>query len=71
LLSIVPFNRWFHLLWSNLMPSIHSTSGAVEHLFIPEPGTSPGGAGWVLGTALDLKQRCTVLACFRADRLTD
>ena len=44
------------------MPSMHSTSGAVEHLFIPEPGTSPGGAGWVLGTALDLKQLCTVLA---------
>jgi len=42
-----------------------------EHLFIPEPGTAPGGAGWVLGTALDLKQRCTVLACFRADRLSD
>lgn len=42
-----------------------------EHLFIPEPGTAPGAAGWVLGTALDLKQRCTVLACFRSDRLAD
>jgi carotenoid cleavage dioxygenase len=42
-----------------------------EHLFIPEPGTAPGGAGWVLGTALDLKQRRTVLTCFRADRLAN
>lgn len=42
-----------------------------EHLFIPEPGSAPGGAGWVLGTALDLTRRRTVLACFRADRLGD
>jgi all-trans-8'-apo-beta-carotenal 15,15'-oxygenase len=44
---------------------------AEEHLFVPEPGSAPGGSGWVLGTALDLKRRRTLLSCFRAGRLGD
>lgn len=42
---------------------------AEEHLFIPEPGTAPGGPGWVLGTALDLRRGRTLLSCFDAARL--
>jgi carotenoid cleavage dioxygenase-like enzyme len=38
-----------------------------EHVFVPDGS----GAGWVLGTALDLSRRCTVLSCFAADRLAD
>jgi len=38
---------------------------AEEHIYIPD-GSSPG---WILGTALDLKQRNTVISCFAADRL--
>lgn len=40
-----------------------------EHLFVPETGSAPGGKGWVLGTALDLKARRTILSVFNADRL--
>lgn len=42
-----------------------------EHLFVPEPGTAPGSEGWVLGSALDLKRRRTVLSCFRSGRLAE
>lgn len=40
-----------------------------EHVFVAD--TSSADAGWVLGTALDLSRRCTVLSCFAADRLAD
>ncbi|MGR4868321.1 carotenoid oxygenase family protein [Variovorax sp. LARHSF232] len=36
-----------------------------EHVFVPD-GKGPG---WILGTALDLAQRRTVLSCFAADQL--
>lgn len=42
-----------------------------EHLFVPEPGSAPGGAGWVIGSALDLTKKRTVLACFNAKKLAD
>lgn len=38
-----------------------------EHVLVPD---GPG-AGWVLGTVLDLAQKKTVLSCFAADRLAD
>lgn len=44
---------------------------AEEHLFVAEPGTAAGAAGWILGTALDLKGHRTLLSCFRSDRLAD
>jgi all-trans-8'-apo-beta-carotenal 15,15'-oxygenase len=44
---------------------------AEEHLFVAEPGTAPGDAGWILGTALDMRGRRTLLSCFRSDRLGD
>ncbi len=36
-----------------------------EHVFVPD-GTGPG---WILGTALDLARKRTLLSCFAADRL--
>jgi len=42
-----------------------------EHVFVAEAGTRPGSAGWVLGTALDLKGQRTLLSCFKSDRLAD
>lgn len=36
-----------------------------EHLFVPD-GT---GAGWILGTVLDVAQKKTLLSCFAADQL--
>lgn len=36
-----------------------------EHVYVPDGQ----GAGWVLGTVLDLAQKKTVLSCFAADRL--
>ena len=44
---------------------------AEEHVFVAEPGSAPGSAGWVLGTALDLTRRRTLLSCLRSDRLGD
>lgn len=41
-----------------------------EHLFVPAHGSAPGGAGWILGTSLDLTHRCTRLSCFEAGRLS-
>jgi carotenoid cleavage dioxygenase len=38
-----------------------------EHVFVPDGA----GAGWVLGTVLDLVQNKTVLSCFAADALAD
>ena len=38
-----------------------------EHVLVPDGD----GPGWLLGTALDLEQRKTVLSCFAADRLAD
>ena len=40
---------------------------AEEHIFVPDGN----GAGWVLGTSLDLLRKCTVLSCFAADRMAD
>ena len=40
---------------------------AEEHLYVPD-GSGPG---WILGTALDLKQSKTLLSCFAADRLAE
>lgn len=38
-----------------------------EHVFVPDGK----GAGWILGTVLDLVQKKTLLSCFAADRLAD
>ena len=38
-----------------------------EHVFVPD-GDTPG---WILGTALDVAQKKTLLSCFAADRLAD
>ena len=38
-----------------------------EHIFVPDGN----GAGWVLGTSLDLLRKCTVLSFFAADRMAD
>ncbi|WP_038203763.1 carotenoid oxygenase family protein [Xenophilus azovorans] len=38
-----------------------------EHVFVPD-GDRPG---WILGTALDVAQKKTVLSCFAADALAD
>lgn len=40
---------------------------AEEHVFVP----SSAGAGWVIGTSLDIKARATRLAILAADRLRD
>ncbi len=42
-----------------------------EHLFVPEPGSAAGAAGWLLGTSLDLKKGVARLSCFASDRLAD
>jgi carotenoid cleavage dioxygenase-like enzyme len=44
---------------------------AEEHVFVPEPGSAPGSAGWLLGTALDFRRGRALLSCFRSDRLAD
>ena len=41
-----------------------------EHLFVPRAG-APEGHGWVLGTALDLRQRAMLLSVFDAQHLAD
>lgn len=47
---------------------VHGAQAMVEeHVFVPDGK----GAGWVLGTVLDLAQKKTVLSCFAADRLRD
>lgn len=37
-----------------------------EHVFVPDAR----GAGWILGTSLDLARKRTVLSCFAADQLS-
>ncbi|GGC73615.1 carotenoid oxygenase family protein [Undibacterium terreum] len=44
---------------------------AEEHIFVPEPGSAAGAAGWILGTSLDLDKKLTRLSCFASDRLAD
>jgi len=41
-----------------------------EHVFVPRAG-APEGHGWVLGTALDLRQRAMLLSVFDAQHLAD
>lgn len=41
-----------------------------EHLFVPR-ADAPEGHGWVLGTALDLRQRAMLLSVFDAQHLAD
>ncbi|KQP13217.1 carotenoid oxygenase family protein [Pseudorhodoferax sp. Leaf267] len=43
---------------------------AEEHIFVPRAG-APEGHGWVLGTALDLRQRAMLLSVFDAQHLVD
>lgn len=35
---------------------------------MPETGSAPGGKGWIVGTALDLRNKRTTLSAFDADR---
>ncbi|WP_394778243.1 carotenoid oxygenase family protein [Undibacterium sp.] len=51
--------------------SYGATCIAEEHVFIAEPGSAPGAAGWLLGTSLDLEKRVTRLSCFASDKLAD
>ncbi|MES2072539.1 MAG: carotenoid oxygenase family protein [Pseudomonadota bacterium] len=44
---------------------------AEEHVFVPEPGSAAGAAGWLLGISLDLEKQVTHLSCFASDRLAD
>ncbi|HTD05181.1 carotenoid oxygenase family protein [Undibacterium sp.] len=44
---------------------------AEEHIFVPQPGSAAGTAGWILGTSLDLEKKITRLSCFASDRLAD
>lgn len=44
---------------------------AEEHLFVPRPGSTAEGDGWVLGTVLDTGQQRTGLSVFDARRLAD
>ena len=40
-----------------------------EHVFVPRPGTTREGEGWLLGTALDLARRQMLFSVFDARRL--
>lgn len=42
-----------------------------EHLFVPRPGSTREGDGWVLGSALDLARGRTLFSVFEAQRLAD
>jgi all-trans-8'-apo-beta-carotenal 15,15'-oxygenase len=42
-----------------------------EHLFVPRPGSSREGEGWLVGTALDLKRSQMLFSVFDAQRLAD
>ena len=42
-----------------------------EHLFVPRPGSTREGDGWVVGTALDLAKGRTLFSVFEAQRLAD
>ncbi len=42
-----------------------------EHLFIPSARATREGQGWLLGTVLDCRRRCTVLNVFSAEHLAD
>ena len=40
-----------------------------EHLFVPAPGSAPETRGWIVGSALDVKQDRTLLNVFAVDAL--
>lgn len=40
-----------------------------EHIHVPDPASPREGSGWLLGTAIDLKRRVTVLSVFEASNL--
>ena len=42
-----------------------------EHLFVPRPGSTREGDGWLVGTALDLAKGRTLFSVFEAQRLAD
>jgi carotenoid cleavage dioxygenase len=42
-----------------------------EHVFVPRPGSSAEGDGWLLGTALDLRRRHMLFSVFDARHLAD
>jgi all-trans-8'-apo-beta-carotenal 15,15'-oxygenase len=42
---------------------------AEEHIFVPRPGGTGEGDGWLLGSALDLKRRAMLFSVFDARRL--
>ncbi|MET0334189.1 MAG: carotenoid oxygenase family protein [Rhizobacter sp.] len=42
-----------------------------EHLFVPRPGSTREGDGWLVGTALDLAKGRTLFSVFEAGRLAD
>jgi len=42
-----------------------------EHIHVADPATSAEGSGWLLGTAIDLQRRVTVLSIFDALHVSD
>ncbi len=42
-----------------------------EHVFVPRPGSTREGDGWLVGTALDLARRQMVFSVFDAQHLAD
>ncbi len=42
-----------------------------EHLFVPRPGSTREGDGWLVGTALDVARGRTLFSVFEAGRLAD
>ena len=42
-----------------------------EHVFVARPGTSDPAAGWVIGTALDVRRAATQLSVFDAEHVDD
>lgn len=42
-----------------------------EHVFVPRPGGTREGDGWLVGTALDLAKGRTLFSVFEAQRLAD
>ncbi len=42
-----------------------------EHVFVPRPGSTKEGDGWLVGSALDLARGRTLFSVFEAQRLAD
>ena len=44
---------------------------AEEHLFVPNSSNPKNAADWVVGTALDMRSKRTIVSVFRAQRIAD